>query len=111
MRRIFELTSEQERNIQSLIEAGRYEGFHQFLSGAVDNQLLLELATSGDPLPSASDYQHGEVASDGTRANREPIDIGQLTTVRPLYDSELNGGDDQARWLWGQINSVLAISL
>lgn len=109
MRRIIELTPEQDRSILKLVEARRYENFQHFLSAAVDNQLILEHAESGEPLPSSTDIHGARTAERDTPSAAAPIQLARIETVQPLAEGELYGGDDPDRWLWGQINSVLAI--
>jgi len=70
---------------------------------------MLEAATSGEPLPSSADYPGVRASQPESAIAPEPIQLARISTVQPLASSELNGGDDAGRWLWGQINSVLAI--
>ena len=107
MRRIIDITPEQDKSIATLIRESRFESFHHFLSAAVDNQLVLERATSGEPLASVADGQG--VKREAISVPEQPIPYLQAVTVEALGEDELYGGGDTDRWLWGQINSVLAI--
>src|SRR3990172_13187635 len=105
MRRIIGLTPEQDQSIIRLVEEGKYQNFHHFLSAAVDNQLVLEDTASGELLPAGTDHYGVRTARPVTGGRSEPVELAQIATAPPLAEGELNGGNNPDRWLWGQINS------
>jgi len=108
MRRIIELSVEQDRNIVRLVEAGRYEDVQHFVTAAIENQLILERADSGAAL-SANAADEAKQPADVAVEERQPVALEAVNAIHPLGAAELARGEDAARWLWGQINSVLAI--
>lgn len=108
MRRIIEFSVEQDRNIARLVEASRYEDVQHFVAAAIENQLILERVGPGEALPSNAVDETKLPVAVAIEA-REPVTFEAVNTLHPLGAAELAGGDDANRWLWGQINSVLAI--
>ena len=90
MRRIIDLTVQQDRSIESLIRDSKYEDYQHFLSAAIDNQLTLELRDSGALLPS----DHNGDSPDPLVVSRDEqsIQLRDIETVAPLSASDLNDG-------------------
>ena len=114
MRRIIEISPGTDRAILELIDEGRYSSYQDFVSVAVDNQLLLEHGSEGETVSPGlvRDWKSAPEAWARTSRDqdrRRRVDPASLETVEELPGRRLVGGDKQSRWLWGQINSVLAI--
>ena len=117
MKYVVDISSQQAQKIKHFIERGGYANFAEFISTAIENQILIEKSES--PVIDSFETQQTDNASLQVKtalADYELIRIRNHPKAAPMPTFQqlcysLGETEEGKTWLWGQTNRILPVKI